>query len=93
MTDEGMTLNLPAIQGIVLRGYRMPLGSNILLEFHDAQAAGAWVRDMTPEVTTESGRASQGAAVVTSGVMSRTHAPAACASWNSSRTLEPSGIR
>lgn len=52
MPDDGMTLNLPAIQGIVLRGYRMPVGSYVLLTFHDAHAARLWVREVSPEVTT-----------------------------------------
>jgi Dyp-type peroxidase family len=44
-------LDLAAIQGIVLRGYRMPVASYVLLTVSDATAGRDWVAAMTEAVT------------------------------------------
>lgn len=47
-----VTLDLDAIQGIVLRGYRMPSGCYLFLQFADAAAGRDWVATITGHVTT-----------------------------------------
>jgi Dyp-type peroxidase family len=44
-------LDLAAIQGIVLRGYRMPVASYVLLTISDPAAGRSWVQAMTDPVT------------------------------------------
>ncbi len=44
-------LDLSAIQGIVLRGYRMPVASYVLLTISDAEAGCRWVADVVDPVT------------------------------------------
>lgn len=45
-------LDLAAIQGIVLRGYRMPFGTYLYLKVADAAAGREWVAQITEQVTT-----------------------------------------
>jgi Dyp-type peroxidase family len=66
MTD--VDLDLPAIQGIVLRGYRMPLGSYLLLTFGDPGPGRAWIRAVAPEVTTAAPWDAKPDAVITVGL-------------------------
>lgn len=46
------TLDLDAIQGVLVRGYRLPVGSYVYLRVTDAAAARGWVGSIVDEVTT-----------------------------------------
>jgi Dyp-type peroxidase family len=48
---NGSALDLAAIQGIVLRGYRMPVGSYVFVSFADPASGRAWVASMVDPVT------------------------------------------
>lgn len=45
-------LELNAIQGLVLRGYRMPVGRYLYLRVEDARAARDWIGGIAQQVTT-----------------------------------------
>jgi Dyp-type peroxidase family len=47
-------LDLPRIQGFVVRGYRLPLAGFIFLRIDDAARAAAWISEITSEVLTAS---------------------------------------
>jgi Dyp-type peroxidase family len=46
------TLDLDGIQGIVLRGYRLPVGCYLYLKITDAAQARDWIADLAGHVTT-----------------------------------------
>jgi len=52
MTAIKTQLDLNAIQGTVLRGYRLPYGSYLFLRVNDAAAARDWIASVTSMVTT-----------------------------------------
>ncbi|MGH3887903.1 MAG: Dyp-type peroxidase, partial [Pseudonocardiaceae bacterium] len=52
MTDEQESLQREDIQGLVIRGYRMPLAAYVFYRFNDADLARSWLGDMADPVTT-----------------------------------------
>ncbi len=52
MTDEQEHLELEDIQGLVVRGYRMPLAAYVFYRFNGADLARSWLGDMVDPVTT-----------------------------------------
>lgn len=52
MTDERESLEREDIQGLVIRGYRMPLAAYVFSRFNDADLARSWLGDMADSVTT-----------------------------------------
>ena len=46
------TLDLPRIQGFVVRGYRLPLAGFLFLRIDDAAGAAAWIATITEDVVT-----------------------------------------
>ncbi len=46
------TLDLPRIQGFVVRGYRLPLAGYLFLRIDDAAGAAAWISALTDDVVT-----------------------------------------
>jgi Dyp-type peroxidase family len=52
MGGDQVTLEVDDIQGVVLRGYRMAVGSYVFLHIDDAAAGRRWIRGITGEVTT-----------------------------------------
>jgi Dyp-type peroxidase family len=49
---SAVRLELDLIQGVVLRGYRMQVGSYVFVEFGEAESARGWVGAVSGEVTT-----------------------------------------
>jgi len=45
-------LDLPRIQGFVVRGYRLPFAGYLFLNIEDAAAAAAWIAEITEDVLT-----------------------------------------
>lgn len=52
MTDEQESLEREDIQGLVIRGYRLPLAAYVFYRFNGADAARSWLGDMVDPVTT-----------------------------------------
>lgn len=50
----GESLEREDIQGLVIRGYRMPHAAYVFYRFHGMDGARAWLRDMVDPVTTAS---------------------------------------
>jgi Dyp-type peroxidase family len=51
-SDEPAQLDLNAIQGTVLRGYRMAYGSYLFVRIDNAEAGRGWLEKLIPEITT-----------------------------------------
>lgn len=52
MTDEQEFLEREDVQGLVIRGYRMPLASYVFYRFNGADLARLWLGEMVDPVTT-----------------------------------------
>jgi Dyp-type peroxidase family len=52
VSAPAVVLDVDAIQGIVLRGYRMPVASHLFLRFGTPAAARDWIATMIGQVTT-----------------------------------------